>query len=205
MQQLTLLVALLFALSASAQAVAPGGGGGSDACTGKACSVASLTVTATSSTVGATFSQGASVKYGTTSASEVYADEYNNVCVGRPSGGRASGNLFAQVVYGYTIVGDGSVAARGYAGFINDQTGFAARLSDPDGTAFIPVSAMPTQACGTAYVPEGTVLAFAAAASNPTRLCFCTSDGGGTPAYRWQNITPGHATAGQYGTSTTCP
>lgn len=203
-----LLPLLLVASVASAQSIT-GSGGGASPCTGTSCTVSTITITAPSSTVGQTLNQGASVKYGTSSASEVFADSGNNVCVGRLSGGRASGNLFAQVVYGYTLVGDGSVAARGYAGFINDQTNFAARLSDPDGTAFIPVTAMPTKACGQPEVPEGTVVAFAAASPIATRLCLCTSDGAATPTFAWQNHSPYHATknpnAGQYGSSTTCP
>lgn len=33
-----------------------------------------------------------------------------------------------------------------------------------------------------------------------SRICLCTSDGGGTPAYAWQNVV-----SGTVGTSTTCP
>lgn len=39
-----------------------------------------------------------------------------------------------------------------------------------------------------------------------TKLCLCTSDGAGTPAYAWQNITSFFASeAASVGTATTCP
>lgn len=39
-----------------------------------------------------------------------------------------------------------------------------------------------------------------------TRLCCCTSDGAGTPAYAWKNITTVFASeAASIGTTTTCP
>lgn len=55
----------------------------------------------------------------------------------------------------------------------------------------------------TGGIPEGTVkLLSGAAASGRSRLCVCSSDGGGTPAYSWMNT--GCPTAAG-GTSTSCP
>ncbi len=60
--------------------------------------------------------------------------------------------------------------------------------------------------CGTT-IAEGTLSQQGGGTSGTrTKLCWCTSDGSGTPAYAWKNITTIAANdAASIGTATTCP
>lgn len=74
-------------------------------------------------------------------------------------------------------------------------------VNDTDGLYLQPYSAASLPTCGGSGVPEGTIRTVLAASSSRGRVCVCTSDGAGTPAYSWRNLLD-PSTAG---TSTTCP
>jgi hypothetical protein len=78
--------------------------------------------------------------------------------------------------------------------FISNSTGIPVRIADAQGLQVMP-QALPTCAAGL----EGTLLTQAAGGGTRTKLCMCTSDGGGAPAFAWQNL----ATAA-LGDTTTC-
>lgn len=81
------------------------------------------------------------------------------------------------------------------AGYItNSSAGSALKLSDADGVLIAPL-ALPT--CDAAH--EGALMSIAATGGTRTKLCLCTSDGGGTPAYAWQNLA-----SAALGNTTTC-
>jgi hypothetical protein len=70
---------------------------------------------------------------------------------------------------------------------------------DKDGSSWRAAATLQTCAAST----EGLISRDAAAggtSGSRTRICTCTSDGGGSPAYAWQNIV-----TGTVGTTTTCP
>jgi hypothetical protein len=105
-----------------------------------------------------------------------------------------------------TLYGNGGIVSQGYAGcnhncFIqNFYAGEPVRLDDPDGVRISDSTAAALGTCTAAL--ENTIkrdYASGGSTGDTTRLCLCVSDGAGTPAYAWQNLT-----TGTVGTSTTC-
>lgn len=79
----------------------------------------------------------------------------------------------------------------------NSSAGVPFRVDDAEGLKLTPKT-LPT--CTSAL--EWTQLPDAASGvstSKRSKMCMCTSDGGGTPAYAWQNLA-----TGTIGTTTTC-
>jgi len=82
----------------------------------------------------------------------------------------------------------------------NAYTGEPVRIDDPDGVLISDTGTAALDTCSSSL--EGVLKRDYAAGGTTglrTRLCICTSDGGGTPAYAWRNLA-----TGTVGTSTTC-
>lgn len=90
----------------------------------------------------------------------------------------------------------GQISAAGRAGWVGGMT------TDID-VRWTATVAIPTCAAGV----EGAVYRNSGGTSGArTKLCLCTSDGAGTPAYAWKNISvSGGTDASTIGNTTTCP
>ena len=85
---------------------------------------------------------------------------------------------------------------------VSRQGDRSVRVDQGQGLGFAPQSTIGTcdNTTGSGKHREGDVKVLSGASlSGRTRICMCTSDGGGTPAYAWLNVT-----TGTVGTSTAC-
>lgn len=98
------------------------------------------------------------------------------------------------------VVTYSSALDQGTSAFMrNTNAGKPVLVSDAEG---LQVSTSTVLApCIAALVGTLKPLGFAAASGTRTRLCFCTTDNGATPSYRWQNV----ASAAVGTTDTECP
>jgi hypothetical protein len=121
-------------------------------------------------------------------------------------------NAFAVATNGARI--DFGSGASDYASSDGTTVAFAGPISTPGNVSafrvtvsgqiiFSTTTALGT--CGSGL--EGWIYRNAGGTSGArTKLCLCTSDGAGTPAYAWKNITTVFASeAASIGTTTTCP
>lgn len=126
--------------------------------------------------------------------------------IGQPAGSGISGlwigiaagsesfNNYALLYSGGLVINDQSADGQIYFRFDNTTK---ATLDD-DGYFKLEAATLPTCASGT----EGAIARDTAAGGTSgkrTKLCLCTSDGAGTPAYAWQNLA-----TSTLGNTTTC-
>lgn len=184
---------------AQAQAVKPGGAGGSSF-TG---SYSSFTATAASgnnaftSTAGAKWTLGAANAY-------LHSPSSGQVWVGVDSSGVGQGELNAATVTAITLLSKstgttGRVITRGTAYITDDSGNDPVDVDDADGLRVAAKSSVPTCGNGTSSVREGTELRIAGSGGTYTKDCVCRYDG---TTYKWFNrFLP----ADTSGTTTTCP
>ena len=118
-------------------------------------------------------------------------------------GPSASTTVIMKVGANLRFIGNGTAEVNGgldqyNAGFFTNTLGGAVKVDDGQG---LNVAAKALGTCGAST--EGDELRDSAAggtSGSRTRKCLCTSDGGATPAYAWQNTV-----SGNLGTTTTCP
>jgi hypothetical protein len=108
-----------------------------------------------------------------------------------------TGNI---TVTGTTLtIANGGLDMNNNATIVNTGANKPVWVNDTDGLYIQPYSSASLGTCGT--IPEGTIRTVLAAGASRTRVCVCTSDGAGSPAFEWRNLQD-PSTAG---TATTCP
>lgn len=194
MRRLSLLLVLL-ALPAMGQGILYRPGGGSCG-VNMTCTAEAFVATTGSGTAYAVSSQLASaVDLGPGSCDHLGTNGSGYVLVG---GGTCSPTwLFGDA----TTVQSGQVVTN-YFSIISSGSGAIRSLSGP-----VPIEGVVRHVPATLVTCNATnefgVMGDSASGGSTgdrSRICLCTSDGGGSPAYAWQNIVTGNI-----GTSTTCP
>lgn len=185
---------------AHAQALPPSSGG-SDACTGQACTVSSLTSSggiqgttgAFSGAITSTVGSGNDAIILQANAQIQDASASTNWC--RFDGTNFACNSGLVLINGdLTMTGVGKyIDLYGSMAIRNSAANTPLNVNDADGLLITPKSSVPT--CGT--VPEGTIYQHAGSAGTKTKQCLCTYDG---TTYAWQSMIS--ATVGD---TTTCP
>jgi hypothetical protein len=189
---------------AHAQAFPPASsGGGSDACTGQACEVTSLTSSGAIQGTTLALSGALTSSVGSGNNWAVTGDGVRWADASAPTSNyvRFSEGTTFYVNNSFTI-GNGHLTMTGVGKFADFYASVALRdsstgpldIDDAQGVTLVPQT---LTTCGT--VPEGTIHTVPGSAGNKTKVCICTYDG---TTYAWVNAV---CLSSCTGNTTTCP